>query len=143
MILVSACLAGIKCRYNGGSKPEPEIMALYKSGEAIAACPEELGGLAIPRPPAQFQGGTGDDVLKGKARVVREDGADVTENYIAGANAVLRIMRELNLHEATLKARSPSCGMGLVWREGRLVEGNGVCAALLLKEGIKIIVGGA
>ena len=143
MILVSSCLAGIKCRYDGEAKPEPGIEALYKSGEAIAVCPEQLGGLAIPRPPAQFYGGTGDDVLDGKARVVRMDGADVTENYIAGANAVLRIMKELKLREALLKARSPSCGMGMVWREGKLMEGNGVCAALLLREGVKITVGGA
>jgi uncharacterized protein YbbK (DUF523 family) len=141
MILVSGCLAGIKCRYNGGSKPESAIVALYKAGEAIAVCPEELGGLSIPRPSAQFQGGTGEDVLDGKAKLIRADGADVTEQFIAGAKAVLQIMKDLSLKEAILKSRSPSCGIGAVHREGKLVEGNGVCAALLLREGIKVKVG--
>jgi uncharacterized protein YbbK (DUF523 family) len=142
MILVSACLAGIKCRYNGSSKPESAIVDLYKTGEAIAVCPEELGGLPIPRPPAQFQGGTGEEVLDGKAMLVRADGADVTAQFIAGAEAVLRIMKELNLNEAILKSRSPSCGKGMVYREGKLVPGNGVCAALLLRNGIKVMSGG-
>jgi uncharacterized protein YbbK (DUF523 family) len=142
MILVSACLAGINCRYDGGTAPVPDIVDLYESGEAIAVCPEVLGGLATPRLPAQFRGGTGEDVLVGKARVVRSDGVDVTGQFLGGAHAVLRIMKEIGLNEAILKARSPSCGKGLVRNDGRIMKGNGVCAALLLRQGCKVIEGG-
>ena len=123
MFLVSACLAGIKCRYDGASKPAPEIVELYNSGEAILVCPEQLGGLTTPRLPAQFYSGTGEDVLCGKAKVVRKDGADITGNYLEGAKAVLKIMRELGIKDAILKSRSPACGAGIVWREGKLVKG--------------------
>lgn len=142
MFLVSACLAGIKCRYNGSSKPECEIVDLFRSGEVIAVCPEQLGGLTTPRLPSQFYGGTGDDVLDGKAKLLRADGLDITANYIEGAHAVLRIMKELNLSKAVLKARSPACGVGEVWRENNLVKGYGVCASLLLREGYQVIAGG-
>lgn len=142
MFLVSACLAGIRCRYNGGSKPEREIVDLFKSGEVIAVCPEQLGGLTTPRPPSQFYGGTGEDVLDGKAKLIRQDGVDLTSYYIEGAYAVLRIMKELNLNKAVLKARSPACGVGTVWCENELVNGYGVCSSLLLREGYQVIAGG-
>ncbi|MDD4797802.1 MAG: DUF523 domain-containing protein, partial [Eubacteriales bacterium] len=82
MKMVSACLAGYPCRYDGNSKPLPDMVAGVRAGELLPVCPEALGGLPCPRPPAEIVGGTGADVLDGKARVVSADGADVTEAFI-------------------------------------------------------------
>ena len=138
MILISACLAGIPCRYDGSAATNSDMVKLLQSGEAIAVCPEELGGLTTPRSPSQFHGGTGEDVLDRKARLISLDGRDVTKNFIAGAKAVLRIARELNLSKAVMKAKSPSCGKGTVYRGKSLTKGNGVCTALLLRHGFKV-----
>ncbi len=142
MILLSACLAGIPCRYDGSAAPEPMAVKLFQAGEGIALCPEELGGLPTPRPDAEFCGGAGEDVLDGKAQILRGNGEDVTECFIAGAGAVLRIVKDLGLSEAVFKARSPACGRGKVYCGGKLVTGNGVCTALLLRHGCKVRVKG-
>ena len=142
MVIVSACLAGIDCRYDGRPCPEPEVVDLYRSGGAIALCPEELGGLSTPRPRAFFEGGIGEDVLDGEARVVRANGEDVTRHFIRGAEAVLRVAGELRIKTAILKAGSPSCGKGRVYLGEELVPGNGVCAALLMRKGREVRVMG-
>ncbi len=139
MILVSACLAGIPCRYDGGSSPEPEIQMLVARGVAVPFCPEVAGGLPVPRPPAEISGGDGRDVLEGRAKVLREDGVDVTEAFLQGAFKALELARRLGVNRAILKARSPSCGVSLIHDgsfTGSLREGMGVTAALLWKEGI-------
>ncbi|SFP66841.1 DUF523 domain-containing protein [Caldicoprobacter faecalis] len=142
MILVSACLAGICCKYNGGNNGIPLIKELVKQGKAILLCPEQLGGLPTPRLPAEIKGGSARDVLQGKASVVREDGADVTENFIRGAREVLKFCQEMGIRRAILKSKSPSCGKGLVYDgtfTGKLVEGNGVTAQLLIDDGIEVM----
>ncbi len=143
MILVSACLAGVPCRYDGKSCPDREVIGLLPEGEAVALCPEELGGLPTPRSPAEFVGGTGEDVLDGKARVVCRNGEDVTESFVSGAEAVLRVVRDLGVSHAIFRARSPSCGRGRVYVEGKLVKGDGVCTALLLQNGCKVTAKGS
>jgi uncharacterized protein YbbK (DUF523 family) len=142
MILLSACLVGVACRYDGSSAVNSEALHVFRSGEALAVCPEELGGLSTPRSPAQFIGGTGNDVLNGRARILTKEGMDVTEHFVAGAEAVLRMARELGLSTALFKARSPACGKGAVYCEGRLVTGHGVCTALLLRSRCKVRVVG-
>ncbi|MFO7154713.1 MAG: DUF523 domain-containing protein [Caldicoprobacter oshimai] len=142
MILVSACLAGICCKYNGGNNGIPLIKELVKQGKAIPLCPEQLGGLPTPRLPAEIKGGSARDVLQGKASVVREDGADVTENFIRGAREVLKFCQEMGIRRAILKSKSPSCGKGLVYDgtfTGKLIEGNGVTAQLLIDDGIEVM----
>ena len=131
MKIVSACLADIKCNYKGESKPNQRIIDLVKKGEAIPVCPEQLGGLPTPRPPAEQMGD----------KVFNKNGEDVTEYFVRGANEVLRIAVIYNCKEAILKSKSPSCGFGQVY-DGNftetLIRGNGITADLLIANGIKV-----
>jgi uncharacterized protein YbbK (DUF523 family) len=102
-------------------------------------CPEELGGLSTPRPPAEISEGDGHDVLDGSARLLRSDGSEVTAEFVAGAQAVLREVKERGIKVALLKSKSPSCGAGTTHAGGQVVSGYGVCAALLLREGIEVM----
>lgn len=108
----------------------------------MLVCPEEEGGLATPRPAAEIRGGDGSDVLDGRARVVTSAGVDVTEAYLQGARIALERAREAGADTAILKARSPSCGRGCVY-DGTFsrtpTQGDGVTAALLQREGIKVV----
>ena len=131
MILVSACLAGEPCRYNGRDFPCPAVTALVAAGQALVVCPEVLGGLPTPRPPAEIIAG----------RVVTVDGEDVTAAYQAGAQLALQLARQAGCRTAILKARSPSCGCGQIYDgsfSGRLIVGDGVFAALLKMAGIMV-----
>ena len=117
-------------------------MELFKDGKLIPVCPEKLGGLPIPRPPAEIKNGQGRDVLAGKARVKNKSGKDVTVNFIKGAKEVLKIAKALEVKEAILKARSPSCGCDKIYDgtfTGKLTRGDGVTTALLKKNKIKVI----
>jgi len=141
LILVSACLLGIPCRYDGGSSPVPQLQKLATLGRAVPICPEVAGGLPTPRPPAEIVGGDGEDVLDGRARVVRIDGEDVTEAFLRGAEAALSLARRLGVKKAVLKSLSPSCGSDLIHDgtfSGGLREGVGVTAALLKRAGIEV-----
>lgn len=140
LLIVSKCLIGGCCRYDGKCKPDPELCALAASGRVIAVCPEQLGGLPTPRVSAELTG-SGELVLEGKARAVTRDGRDVTDAFLAGACSALRTAEEAGAKRAVLKAKSPSCGMGLIYDgsfSGRLVRGNGVTAALFIKNGIEV-----
>lgn len=139
MIIVSSCLAGIPCRYDAKSKPNPSVVALVESGQAIPLCPECLGGLPTPRPRAEIVGGDGADVLDGIALVRTEDGQDVTESFIKGADAVLKAAREVGAKKAILREKSPSCGSERIYDgsfSGVKRSGDGVAAALLKRNGI-------
>ena len=139
LLLISACLVGIPCRYDGGSCPHDQLQALAARGDVLPLCPEVLGGLPTPRSPTEIQGGDGGDVLEGRAWVVNIEGKDVTTEFLAGAQKALRVAQRWGIKEAILKARSPSCGVGQIYDgsfSGRLVEGDGVTAALLKREGI-------
>ena len=141
---VSACLAGIPCRYDGKSQGRIDIAEMVAAGRAVTICPECLGGLPIPRIPAEIVGGSGEDVLDGKARVIAWDGAvqrDVTEQFVNGAHRALEILKELKITEVLLKANSPSCGCGVIYDgafSGSKKAGNGVAAALLVRNGIRV-----
>ncbi|MDZ7374876.1 MAG: DUF523 domain-containing protein [candidate division KSB1 bacterium] len=138
-ILVSACLVGIPCRYDGRDAYCEALGELATKRVLIPVCPEQLGGLPTPRPAAQIHGGDGKDVLSGRARVLDERGRDVTENFLRGAQAVLRIAQLTGCREAILKARSPSCGCGQIYHGEQLVTGDGVTAALLKEHGIQVV----
>ncbi|MCK4471604.1 MAG: DUF523 domain-containing protein, partial [Anaerolineae bacterium] len=119
--------------------PNNRLQDLAAQGDVLPFCPEVAGGLPTPRPPAEIQGGDGGDVLEGRARVVNIEGKDVTAEFLAGARKALRVAQRWDIKEAILKARSPSCGVGPIYDgsfSGRLVEGDGVTAALLKREGI-------
>ena len=142
MKLVSACLLGINCNYKGKSKSDPKLLEEFKGGLLYPVCPEVLGRMGIPRPAAEMSGGTGLDVINGKARVIDSNGADVTKNFIDGAFAALEIAESVGAEEAILKARSPSCGCTKVYDgtfTDTLIDGDGVTAALLKKNGVKVI----
>ena len=132
MILVSACLCGINCKYNGKNNYNEKIFNLVKEGKAIPICPEQLGGLSTPRIPSEIK----------NSKVINKEGIDVTNNFFKGANEVLEIAKKLNIKKAILKSRSPSCGKGKIYSgdfDGKLVDGNGVLTELLLKNGIEVI----
>jgi uncharacterized protein YbbK (DUF523 family) len=138
MVLISGCLVGLDCRHDGTTEKEDKVLAALKGRPLVPVCPEQLGGLSTPRAKAEIVGGDGHDVLTRRARVVDENGRDVTPSFIKGARETLKLARLLGVKEAYLKGKSPSCGLGAIWRKGQLVQGDGVCAALLSENNIRI-----
>ena len=131
-ILVSACLLGVKCRYDGKEKANPDVLKLAEKHTLIPFCPEIYGGLATPRDPAEIKDG----------RVVTSMGRDVTAEYEKGAAEALKIARLLGCECVLLQDRSPSCGAGIIHNglfDGGLTEGDGVTAALLKAAGLRVI----
>ena len=131
-ILVSACLLGCACRYDGKSMPSDEVIALLSRHTLIPVCPELLGGLPTPRLSCERVGD----------RVLRADGADLTDAYHKGAEEVLRLARLYGASLAILKSKSPACGKGVIYDGSftrSLTEGDGVLAALLRANGIRVI----
>lgn len=136
MILVSACLAGINCKYSGGNNYDEKVFNMVKNGEAIPICPEQLGGLPTPRVPAEIK------IIDGNRHVINKNGDDVTENFERGAKEILDLAKKLDIKKAVLKSRSPSCGKGKIYDgsfEGNVIPGNGILAQLLIDNGIEVI----
>jgi uncharacterized protein YbbK (DUF523 family) len=130
-ILVSACLLGINCKYDGTSNKNEKILKLKKNFILIPVCPEILGGLTIPREPAE---------QKGK-RVITKSGKDATKYFEKGAKEVLKICKILKIKKAILKQKSPSCGCGKIYDgtfSGKLIKGEGATTKLLKKNKIKV-----
>ncbi len=126
MILISACLLGLKTRYDGRSKGNSTCLSLLAGRCRVPFCPEQLGGLPTPRTAADIIDGTGADVLAGRARVISRDGIDVSRQFIRGAEQTLYLARQLEVEAVFLKAGSPSCGLSPM---------SGVTAALLSEHG--------
>lgn len=141
MVIVSACLCGINCKYDGGNNLDERVLKLLKEGKAIPVCPEQLGGQETPRAPHEIVNGTGRDVLEGNAKILGPKGDDVTSEFLKGAYETLKIAEAVSAHSAILKARSPSCGVEVIY-DGTFIgtkrPGNGVTAELLLSKGIKV-----
>lgn len=140
LILVSACLCGVPCRYDGGTCVNLQAVSLVAAGRALPVCPEALGGLSTPRMPAELQGES-DDVLRGKALVINKEGVDVTSAYVAGAKETLAVCKEWGITRAYMKTRSPSCGCGILYDgtfTSTLKEGWGVTAYLLKENGVSV-----
>ncbi len=132
-ILVSACLLGIPCRYDGKSKPCKEVTGLAQTHCLIPVCPEGLGGLPTPREPAEIQT---------DGQVVNRAGEDVSRQYANGAEEALHIAQERGCILAILKEKSPSCGSGRIYDGSfshSLTDGDGICTALLRANGIRVI----
>ena len=143
MILVSACLLGVNCKYNGGNNKNERVMEFLKDKEFVMACPEELGELNTPRIPCEIVG-LAKDILnnKDKGKVINKSGDDITENFLKGAYETLKIVKSNNIKKAILKAKSPSCGYGLVYDgtfSEKLTLGNGVTAQILKDNNIDVI----
>ena len=130
-ILISACLLGVKCRYDGKGKEYDVLGALPERISLIPVCPEQLGGLSTPRPKAEIKNG----------RVINIEGTDVTDAFRHGAEEVGRLAELFGCKFAILKENSPSCGKGRIYNgdfSGILVSGDGICAGLLSKHGVKV-----
>lgn len=141
MILVSACLCGVNCNYSGGNNLNTRVLKLLQQGRAIPVCPEQLGGLSTPRVPMEIYKSNGAGVLDGKSRVVSSEGDDATDEFLKGAYETLKIAKECGVKVAILKANSPSCGYGKIYDgtfSGSKIEGSGIAAELLKRNGIKI-----
>jgi len=137
-ILVAACLLGAKCRYDGKPKRNKKLIKALEDKPFVAVCPEQLGGLATPRPRNYFVGGDGKAVLEGKARIKNAEAKDTTDNFIRGAKEVLQLAQTTGAKVMIGVEKSPSCGMTLVDREGKWIRGEGVTTALLRKNGIEV-----
>ena len=148
-ILVSACLLGQRVRYDGGhSKNDAHWLARWRAqGRIVAFCPEVAGGLSTPRPPAQIVDADGEAVLDGTARILTRDGEDVTEAFITGARATLKVAQDAAIRIAILKSKSPSCGSQRIYNtqlqpdgssQSALVAGAGVTTALLRRHQIAV-----
>lgn len=142
MILVSSCLAGLEVRYDGDHNLIDSIKKLVEEKKAVTICPEVTGGLPVPREPAEIIEGDGNDVLDGKAKVCTKSGKDVTEYFLKGAYETLKKAKEVNASVVVLKENSPSCGSNKIYNgefNGTKIDGSGVTAALLRRNGIKVI----
>ena len=131
-ILVSACLLGVACRYDGKSKEVTRIRQLLKNHNLIPICPEQLGGLPTPRVPSE----------RINNRVINKNSIDVTLEYQRGAEEALRIAKIFDCSLAILKEKSPSCGCGKIYDGSfskTLIDGNGTTAELFLKNNIKVL----
>lgn len=130
-IIVSACLLGENCKYNGGNNKNEEVIALGERFELVPVCPECFGGLPIPRVPSEIRQGM----------VFSKNGEDLTEQFKTGAEHTLYIAKECNAPAALLKERSPSCGFGKIYDgsfSGKLCDGNGITAQLLFENEIAV-----
>jgi len=142
-ILISACLLGERVRHDGSSAQviSTVIEIWQKENRFIPVCPEVLGGLSVPRPPAEIQTGDGFAILDGNSRVLTVEGKDVTHQFIDGAQKAYRLAVENNARLAIFKDKSPSCGVRRIFNgefSGNLIPGKGVTTALLERKGIKV-----
>lgn len=133
-ILVSACLLGCACRYDGNSKPCQKVLDLAKDNVLIPVCTEQMGGLTTPRIPSERQ--------QGSDRILMKDGTDVTENYLKGVDMVLKIAEINQVDYCIMKAGSPSCGKGLIYDgsfTGNKIPGDGITTETLQNLGYKVL----
>ena len=140
MILVSACLLGIDCKYNGSNNKNENVLKYLEGKEYVIACPEQLGGLTTPRNPSEIVK-IGENEIN-DYKLLSNEGKDVSESFIKGANETLKIARIFNCTEAILKEGSPSCGSSFIYDgsfTGKKICGQGVTTDLLRKNNIKVI----
>ncbi len=131
MYVVSSCLAGLCCRYDGKDNADERVMELVRKGMAVPVCPEQLGGLPTPRP--------GCEIVDN--RILTEQGFDVSESFLRGADEALKLVKLVGAEKAILKSRSPSCGSGKIYDgtfSRTLIDGDGIFAAMLKKEGVEV-----
>ncbi len=141
VIVVSACLLGLRSRYDGkplDSALVESILRHLRGIHFVAICPEQMGGFSTPRLPLEIESGSGDDVIDGRSRVIDSEGKDATKVLMLGANQALRVAQLSGARLALLKDGSPSCGTSFIKRGGKRVSGQGVAAALLRRAGIEV-----
>ncbi len=140
MYIISACLCGVNCKYNGENNLSERCMKLFREGKAVLVCPEQLGGLSTPRDPVELNNEAG-EVINGNGKALSNQGEDVTKQFIDGAYETLRIAKELGATKAVLKEGSPSCGSNYIYDgtfSGNKIKGKGITAQVLENEGITV-----
>ncbi|MBC8313498.1 MAG: DUF523 domain-containing protein [Candidatus Cloacimonetes bacterium] len=138
-LLISACLLGINCRYDGKIIDDFNFEKLFIKFNLIPICPEQLGGLATPRAASFFTFGDGNDTINGASNLVNLDGVDVSKKFRKGAEETLKICKFFNIKYALLKEKSPSCGLNKIYLKEKLVDRQGVTAAILSKNGLSVV----
>ena len=142
MVIVSACLAGMRTAFDDTDNLDEKVRTMVAKGEAIPVCPEQLGGLPTPRDLQEIQGGAGKEVWEGAAKVITITGNDTTESFRKGAQETLKLAQLVDAKKAILKADSPSCGCGAIFDgtfSGIRKEGDGVTTYLLKENGISVV----
>ena len=142
MYLISACLCGVNCKYNGLNNYNEICDKLLASGKAILVCPEQLGGLPTPRIPSEIIGESSSILNDNNGLVIDKNGNDVTPQFVKGAKETLQIAKKLNIKKAILKDGSPSCGVNYIYDgnfNGTKIKGMGLTAQLLKESSIDII----
>lgn len=132
MKLCSACLLGVKCKYDNTDSLNKKVVALSKKKVLVPVCPEQLGGLPTPREPSEIR----------NDKVFTKSGEDVTKEFVKGAEETLMLAKKLGVKEVIFKQKSPSCGCGRIYDgtfSNKLIKGNGITTALLKKNGIKVV----
>ncbi len=140
MYIISACLCGVNCKYNGENNLSERCMKLFREGKAVLVCPEQLGGLSTPRDPVELNN-EASEVINGNGKALSNQGEDVTKQFIDGAYETLRIAKELGATKAVLKEGSPSCGSNYIYDgtfSGNKIKGKGITAQVLENEGITV-----
>ena len=142
MYLISACLCGVNCKYNGLNNYNEICDKLLASGKAILVCPEQLGGLPTPRIPSEIIGESSNILNYNNGSVIDKNGNDVTPQFVKGAKETLQIAKKLNIKKAILKDGSPSCGVNYIYDgnfNGTKIKGMGLTVQLLKESSIDII----
>jgi uncharacterized protein YbbK (DUF523 family) len=136
---ISACLVGVRCRWDGRAKPDKKALSIFKRGRCILICPEVSAGLPTPRPACEIIGGDGSGVLAGRARVISRRRKDFTKFFVKGAQLTYLELKEYGVRKVILKSGSPSCGVNRIYSgkfDGQKKKGSGVFVSLLAKKGI-------
>jgi len=140
-ILISACLLGVSCRWNGKDNRNDDVLDLIGKAILVPVCPEQLGGLSTPRARQEIQGGSGEDVFTDRAKVITENGENVTAQFVKGAEETLKIARIFQADAFIGKSFSPSCSVSEIYDgtfSGKTMKGRGTAAALLMRCGIAV-----
>jgi len=141
MILVSACLLGVNCRFDAENNLDEKVLEYLEEcdEEFIPVCPEQLGGFPTPRNPSILPKG-GEKVLDGQGAVIMKGFGNVTQKFIRGAEETLKLADMFDVDKAILKSGSPSCGKNIIWKKfEEKSEGTGVTAEMLMRSGIEVI----
>lgn len=142
MYLISACLCGVNCKYNGKNNLNEKCLKLLREGKAVVVCPEQLGGLTTPRIPSEIIGDPKGIVENNSGQVLDKKGNNISSQFVKGAKEALKIAKECGIKKAILKEGSPSCGSSFIYDgsfSGKKVKGEGVTTYLLRREGIEVI----
>jgi len=139
MILVSACLLGLRCCYNGCDNTDQSVLDMREKYILIPACPEQLAGLQTPRPPSFFIKGDGSQTIEGIDNLINDQNENVSSQFRNGAEETLKICQLFNIKTAILKEKSPSCGTHQIYLKEKLTKGIGVTATILKSNDIRVM----